>query len=110
MKTCALAARKYESLLAEQEGADAAASAADPNVANVPASVGPSPAPPKQEHIPVIVKSITLQSFTFPEFFFRCSSEYPQVEPESEKKKLPAGMPNRLWDGNGFLDSGTSRT
>jgi hypothetical protein len=29
--------------------------------------------------LPVIVKSINLQSFTMPEFFARCSSKYPQV-------------------------------
>ena len=54
---------------------------------------------------PVTVKSITLQSFTWPEFFFRCSSAFPQVEFEegdTRHKKV-----KEVWLGRAFnLDEG----
>ena len=51
---------------------------------------------------PLTVTSINMQSFTFTQFFYRLSTEFPQIEHPKGDKSLPTGMPNRLWDGNGL--------
>ena len=46
----------------------------------------------------VIVKSINLQSFTFPEFFYRNSSTFPQIEyPEDLPGAAPPPHPRDLY-------------
>ena len=48
----------------------------------------------------VTVTSIALQSFTFTEFFFRCSSAFPQIKKEG-KTSLLKKVPSRVWYGVG---------
>ena len=50
--------------------------------------------------IPLSLTSISLQSFTFPELFFRCSESFPQVKIDG-KGTLPKAIPQRLWYGVG---------
>ena len=42
------------------------------------------------------VKSITMQTFTFTEFFYRCSATFPQVEMNPPNDDSPA---KRIWFG-----------
>lgn len=51
---------------------------------------------------PVTVKSITLQSFTMPEFLARCSSTYPQVVFEDGDPRALLGIPLDVWKGRAF--------
>ncbi|CAJ1454493.1 unnamed protein product [Effrenium voratum] len=46
----------------------------------------------------VTTKSVSLQSFTMTEFFYRCSVEFPQVEVGEKKDKKAA----RVWYGQAF--------
>ena len=60
-------------------------------------------APPLEGYQPpsemqVSTKSISLQSFTMTEFFYRCSVEFPQVEIGGKKEKTTS----RLWYGQAF--------
>ena len=60
-------------------------------------------APPLEGYQPpsemqVSAKSISLQSFTMTEFFYRCSVEFPQVEIGGKKEKTTS----RLWYGQAF--------
>ena len=48
---------------------------------------------------PVTVKSITLQSFTFPEFFYRCSGEYPLLEFVEGDKRARSNFNQPVWFG-----------
>ena len=47
----------------------------------------------------ITTKSISLQSFTMTEFFYRCSVEFPQVEIAGNKKDKTAA---RVWYGQAF--------
>jgi hypothetical protein len=51
---------------------------------------------------PVTVKSITLQSFTMPEFLARCSSTYPQVVFEDGDPRALLGILLAIWRGRAF--------
>ena len=68
---------------------------------------GPAPGAGSQngaaepEH-PVTVKSITLQSFTMPEFFARCSSTYPYVVFEDGDLRAGLGISLTPWGGRAF--------
>ena len=48
----------------------------------------------------VSVASIALQSFTFTEFFYRCSASYPQVERKGKTASSKV-LPRRVWYGVG---------
>ncbi|CAK0858744.1 unnamed protein product [Prorocentrum cordatum] len=50
----------------------------------------------------LVVNTAALQSFTFPEFFFRCSAACKQVECKVGDEKTDPGIPARVWFGNGF--------
>ncbi|CAL1166619.1 unnamed protein product [Cladocopium goreaui] len=47
-----------------------------------------------------VVKTLSLQSFTFTEFFHRCSSEWQQVDWNTGDERN--GLPHRIWLSSGF--------
>ena len=51
---------------------------------------------------PVTVKSITLQSFTMPEFFARCSCKYPLVVFEEGDPSAKRDIDTSLYKGRAF--------
>ena len=48
---------------------------------------------------PATVRRITLQSFTFPEFFYRCSGEYPMLEFVEGDKRARSNFNQPVWFG-----------
>ena len=68
----------------------------------VNAARGPQAQGQNEAQLPVTVKSMNLQSFTFVEFFYRCSSGFPQVEFEEGDRRTQAAVPANVWAGRAF--------
>ena len=99
-------ARLGPEVAAEATAGMAAPAAGHNGAAPTPGLPARGPARTKREAkkgaLSAAVKSISLESFTFPEFFYRCSTSFPQVEFEGgdEKSLGELASRNRLWFGN----------